>query len=81
MKLIIRNLITLSVLILILAVSCSENNKNSEIEKYEEKLEREAEEKAKEEAESKEESFEKCMSGTTYAGYRARRNRCNNEIN
>lgn len=79
MELIIRNLITLSVLIL--AVSCSGNNKNSELEKYEEKLEREAESKAKEETELKEENFKKCMSGTTYAGYRARRNRCNNEIN
>lgn len=75
MKLIIKNLTILSILILI--VSCSKNNKNSEIEK----LERKAEEKGKEEAELKEESFEKCMSGTTYAGYRARRNRCNNEIN
>lgn len=62
-------------------VSCSESNKNSEIEKYEEKLEREAEEKAKEEAELKEERFKECMSGVTYAGCRARRNRCNNEIN
>lgn len=62
-------------------VSCSESNKNSEIEKYEEKLEREAESKTKEEAETKEENFKKCMSGTTYTGYRARRNRCNNEIN
>ena len=79
MKLIIRNLITLSILILV--VSCSENNKNSELEKYEEKLERKAEEEAKEEAELKEEKFKECMSGVTYAGYRARRNRCNNEIN
>lgn len=71
MKLIIRNLITLSVLIL--AFSCSENNKNSELEKYEEKLEREEE--------LKDESFKKCMSGVTYAGYAARRNRCNNETN
>ena len=76
MKFIIRNLITLSVLIL--TVSCSGNNKNSELEKYEEKLEREAEVEAKEEAELKEESFKKCMSGTTYAGYAARRNKCSN---
>ena len=79
MKLIIRNLITLSVLIL--AVSCSENNKNSEIEKYEEKLARKAEAEMKVESESKDEKFKECMLGTTYAGYRARRNRCNNEIN
>lgn len=76
MKFIIRNLITLS--FLILAVSCSESKKNSELEKYEEKLEREAESEAKEKAELKEESFKKCMSGTTYAGYAARRNRCSN---
>ena len=79
MKLIIKKLTILSILILM--VSCSESNKNSEIEKYEEKLECEAEEKAKEEAELKEERFKECMSGVTYAGYRARRNRCNNEIN
>lgn len=79
MKLIIKKLTILSILILM--VSCSKSNKNSEIEKYEEKLEREAEEKAKEEAELKEERFKECMSGVTYAGYRARRNRCNNEIN
>lgn len=79
MKLIIRNLITLS--FLILAVSCSENNKNSELEKYEQKLEREAEAEMKVESESKDEKFKECMSGATYAGYRARRNRCNNEIN
>ena len=79
MKNISKILIILSILILM--VSCSENNKNSELEKYEEKLEREAEEEAKEEAELKEERFKECMSGATYAGYRARRNRCNNEIN
>lgn len=79
MKIVIKNLITLSVLIL--AVSCSENNKNSEIEKYEEKLEREAEAEMKVESELKNEKFKECMSGTTYAGYAARRNRCNNEIN
>lgn len=76
MKLIIRNLIILSVLIL--AVSCSGNNKNSEIEKYEEKLEHEAESESKEKAELKDERFKKCMSGTIYAGYAARRNRCGN---
>ena len=76
MKLIIKNLTILSILILI--VSCSKNNKNSELEKYEEKLEREAEEEAKEEAELKEERFKECMSGVTYAGYVARRNRCIN---
>lgn len=76
MKLIIKNLTILSILILI--VSCSKNNKNSELEKYEEKLEREAEEEAKEEAELKEERFKECMSGVTYAGYAARRNRCSN---
>ena len=65
-------------LISILMLSCSESNKNSELEKYEEKLERKAEAEVKEEAELKGESFKKCMSGTTYAGYAARRNRCNN---
>lgn len=76
MKNTIKILIILSISILMF--SCSRNNKNSEIEKYEEKLEREAEEKAKEEAELKEERFKECMSGTTYAGYAARRNRCSN---
>lgn len=79
MKNMSKILIILSISILM--VSCSENNKNSELEKYEEKLEREAEEEAKEKAELKEESFKRCMSGATYAGYVVRRNRCNNEIN
>lgn len=76
MKNISKILIILSISIFI--ISCSKNNKNSELEKYEEKLEREAEEEAKEEAELKEERFKECMSGTTYAGYAARRNRCSN---
>ena len=76
MKNISKILIILSISILMF--SCSESNKNSEIEKYEEKLEREAESEAKEESELKEENFKKCMSGVTYAGYAARRNRCSN---
>lgn len=76
MKLIIKKLTILSILILM--VSCSESNKNSETEKYEEKLERVAEIEAKEEAELKDERFKECMSGTTYAGYAARRNKCSN---
>ena len=79
MKFLIKKLTILSILILM--VSCSKSNKNSEIEKYEEKLVREAEAEMKVESESKDEKFKECMSGTTYAGYRARRNRCNNEIN
>ena len=79
MKLIIKKLTILSILILM--VSCSKSNKNSEIEKYEEKLEREAEAEMKVESELKNEKFKECMSGATYAGYAARRNRCNNEIN
>lgn len=59
MKVIIKNLTILS--ILILTLSCSENSKNSETEKYEEKLEREAEKEAKDKAELKEESFKKCI--------------------
>ena len=58
--------------------SCSESNKNSEIEKYEEKLEREAESEAKEESDLKDENFKNCMSGVTYAGSAARRNICSN---
>ena len=79
MKFLIKKLTILSILILM--ISCSKSNKNSEIGKYEEKLAREAEAEMKVESESKDEKFKECMSGTTYAGYRARRNRCNNEIN
>lgn len=79
MKVIIKKITILS--ILILTFSCSESSKNSETERYEEKLEREAEAETKVESEAKNEKFKECMSGTTYAGYAARRNRCSNEIN